>query len=189
MWVLHVDATCINYDGNAFDATLLAMVAALKNSELPSLPALPSRSPGTRKLMLGGGGGVCSQHGCRRRGMIPTDSKPYARARSGSRCRSGGYLRRSLLASLTGTSFGPAMWDARLHITQRCRTHVLADPTAFEEPSLDTSVSVVIDDAGGLISVMQLGLGAVGGQDVLSTCINAAKECWQKTRKDVYTTS
>lgn len=33
VWVLYVDATCINYDGNAFDATLLAMVAALKNSE------------------------------------------------------------------------------------------------------------------------------------------------------------
>ena len=32
-WVLYVDATCINYDGNAFDATLLAMVAALRNSE------------------------------------------------------------------------------------------------------------------------------------------------------------
>lgn len=34
IWVLYVDATCINYDGNAFDATLLAMVAALKSSEL-----------------------------------------------------------------------------------------------------------------------------------------------------------
>ena len=33
-WVLYVDATCINYDGNAFDATLIAMVAALKNSTL-----------------------------------------------------------------------------------------------------------------------------------------------------------
>ena len=32
VWVLYVDATCINYDGNAFDATLVAMVAALKNS-------------------------------------------------------------------------------------------------------------------------------------------------------------
>lgn len=30
-WVLYVDATCINYDGNVFDATLIAMVAALKN--------------------------------------------------------------------------------------------------------------------------------------------------------------
>ncbi|KAH9927345.1 ribosomal protein S5 domain 2-type protein [Fomitopsis serialis] len=35
VWVLYVDATCINYDGNAFDATLLAMVAALKNTRLP----------------------------------------------------------------------------------------------------------------------------------------------------------
>jgi len=32
VWSLYVDAVCINYDGNAFDATLLAMVAALKNS-------------------------------------------------------------------------------------------------------------------------------------------------------------
>ena len=43
-WVLYVDATCINYDGNAFDATLLAMVAALKNSACPSSPSL-SLSP------------------------------------------------------------------------------------------------------------------------------------------------
>lgn len=35
VWVLYVDATCINYDGNAFDAALIAMVSALKNS--PSL--------------------------------------------------------------------------------------------------------------------------------------------------------
>jgi exosome complex component RRP43 len=32
VWVLYVDATCINYNGNAFDAALLAMVAALRNS-------------------------------------------------------------------------------------------------------------------------------------------------------------
>ncbi|KAJ3997607.1 ribosomal protein S5 domain 2-type protein [Lentinula boryana] len=34
-WVLYVDATVINYDGNVFDATLLAMVCALKNVSLP----------------------------------------------------------------------------------------------------------------------------------------------------------
>ena len=68
---------------------------------------------------------------------------------------------------------------------------MLADPTSFEEPLLDTSVSVVIDDEGGLISVMQLGLGAVGagaggGEDALTACIDAARECWAQTRKDVY---
>lgn len=33
VWALFVDAICINYDGNIFDATLLAMIAALKNSK------------------------------------------------------------------------------------------------------------------------------------------------------------
>jgi exosome complex component RRP43 len=38
-WVLYVDAICINYDGNAFDAALVAMVAALKNSSYPYIPS------------------------------------------------------------------------------------------------------------------------------------------------------
>jgi len=33
VWTLYVDATCINYDGNVFDATLIAMVSALFNGE------------------------------------------------------------------------------------------------------------------------------------------------------------
>lgn len=33
VWCLYVDATCISYDGNVFDAALLAMVVALRNSE------------------------------------------------------------------------------------------------------------------------------------------------------------
>jgi exosome complex component RRP43 len=37
VWCLYIDATCINYDGNAFDAALLAMVAALGNSECSSI--------------------------------------------------------------------------------------------------------------------------------------------------------
>ena len=64
---------------------------------------------------------------------------------------------------------------------------MLADPTSFEEPLLDTTVSVVIDDAGGLTSVMQLGLGVTGGvEDVMTKCIDAAKDCWSKSRKDIY---
>jgi len=33
VWTLYVDATCINYDGNVFDATLIAIVSALFNGE------------------------------------------------------------------------------------------------------------------------------------------------------------
>ncbi|KAH7887268.1 ribosomal protein S5 domain 2-type protein [Phlebopus sp. FC_14] len=35
VWCLYVDVTCISYDGNVFDAALLAMVAALGNTTLP----------------------------------------------------------------------------------------------------------------------------------------------------------
>ncbi|KIJ64950.1 hypothetical protein HYDPIDRAFT_153849 [Hydnomerulius pinastri MD-312] len=44
VWCLYVDATCINYDGNAFDATLLAMVAALGNTTLPEAKFDPDTS-------------------------------------------------------------------------------------------------------------------------------------------------
>ncbi|KAM5542397.1 hypothetical protein V8D89_003856 [Ganoderma adspersum] len=139
-WVLYVDATCINYDGNAFDATLLAMVAALKNTLLPK-----ARYDEDRQQT------ICSRK-----------------------------IREPLALGRLPTSFSFGIFDG---------THVLADPTSFEEPLLDTSVSVVVDDDGGLISVMQLGLGAVGaggGEDVLTTCIDAARGCWAKARKDVY---
>ena len=78
-----------------------------------------------------------------------------------------------------------------LWVSLDLRTRVLADPTSFEEPLLDTTVTVVIDDTGGLTSVMQLGLGLLGageasGQDVLAGCVDTAKQCWEKSRRRVY---
>jgi exosome complex component RRP43 len=35
VWVLHVDAVCLNYDGNLYDAALLAVVRALGATSLP----------------------------------------------------------------------------------------------------------------------------------------------------------
>ncbi|WWC65487.1 uncharacterized protein I303_108105 [Kwoniella dejecticola CBS 10117] len=35
VWVIYIDVVCINYDGNAFDAAVLAVMAALKNTRLP----------------------------------------------------------------------------------------------------------------------------------------------------------
>ncbi|WVO17612.1 hypothetical protein L204_105309 [Cryptococcus depauperatus] len=35
-WILYIDVVCINYDGNAFDAAVLAVMAALKDTELPA---------------------------------------------------------------------------------------------------------------------------------------------------------
>lgn len=61
------------------------------------------------------------------------------------------------------------------------RKHVLADPTTFEEPLLETTLTVTLDESGGIVSVVQLGLGIasaglVGGKgDILSQCIDASK--------------
>ncbi|KAK1922907.1 ribosomal protein S5 domain 2-type protein [Papiliotrema laurentii] len=35
VWAIYIDVVCINYDGNAFDATVLAVMAALRNTRLP----------------------------------------------------------------------------------------------------------------------------------------------------------
>ncbi|EIW61518.1 uncharacterized protein TRAVEDRAFT_35012 [Trametes versicolor FP-101664 SS1] len=137
VWVLYVDATCINYDGNAFDATLLAMVAALKSTTLPKA----TYDEETKRT-------ICSRK-----------------------------VQEPLQIGRLPTSFSFGVFDG---------THILADPTSFEEPLLDTTISVVVDESGGLTSVMQLGLGIVGADDVLNKCIDAAKECWLDTRRDVY---
>lgn len=76
------------------------------------------------------------------------------------------------------------------------RSQVLADPTAFEEPLLDGTISIVFggadqnnstpsDDDGQLLSVTQQGLGIVndlnsgsglGDKGVLEACIKAGKK-------------
>ncbi|WRT70494.1 uncharacterized protein IL334_007492 [Kwoniella shivajii] len=35
VWVVYIDVVCINFDGNAFDAAVLAVMAALRNVRLP----------------------------------------------------------------------------------------------------------------------------------------------------------
>lgn len=127
VWVLYVDATCINYDGNAFDATLLAMVAALQNTRLPKA----TYDETTRRT-------VCS------------------RKEEKSRLKLGKVPR--------AASFG--IFDSN---------RILADPTAFEEPLLETTLTVVVDSATSqLISASQYGLGSAS-VDALSECIGLAK--------------
>ncbi|KAI0058577.1 hypothetical protein BV25DRAFT_1810587 [Artomyces pyxidatus] len=123
VWVLYVDATCINYDGNAFDAALIAMVAALKNATIPKA---------TFKEDTG-------------RTLCSRTRTPLSLARLPS-----------------AYSFG--IFNS---------THILADPTSFEEPLLDTTLSVVLDEDGELVSASQVG---VAGEDALPTCIARAKQ-------------
>jgi len=126
VWVLYIDATCINYNGNVFDATLLAMVAALKNVRLPKATYHEETNHVT----------------CSRKVREPL----------------------SLLGTPISSSFG--VFNS---------SHLLADPTAFEEPLLETMVAVIMDSEGRLLSVNQLGQYLSPELDVLSKCIASAQ--------------
>ena len=63
------------------------------------------------------------------------------------------------------------------------RITVLADPTAFEEPLLDTSISIVLDEHGALLSTSQLG---IADKDTMFTCVAAAKERYEARGCEIY---
>ncbi|KAM6496359.1 Ribosomal protein S5 domain 2-type fold [Amanita muscaria] len=140
VWVLYVDAMCINYDGNAFDAALLSMVAALRNTKLPK--AIFDEDTGKT---------TCSRRESRVPLELDTSRIPIS------------------------SSFG--IFDS---------SHILSDPTAFEEPLLDSALSVVLSSGSAdddVILVSQHGSSATSsraaacaGGDAFSVCIRGAKE-------------
>lgn len=92
-WVLYVDATCINYDGNVFDAALLAMVAALKNSTYHLQVCISTKS------LIPLQPAYHTQHSARRRGVrrVPVRAgHPCLSVGCRSPCRSGSSTRASL---------------------------------------------------------------------------------------------
>ncbi|KAF9528048.1 ribosomal protein S5 domain 2-type protein [Crepidotus variabilis] len=146
-WVIYLDATCINYDGNAFDATLLAMVAALRNTTLPQAT--------------------------------------YNEDLNKTFClRKAPRVSLQLAASVPlSMSFG--IFDSRV---------VLADPTSFEEPLLESTITVILGDKNKVVTITQVGSafviddGEVGDEndsnssegfnkraDSLPVCIQAAR--------------
>lgn len=137
VWVLYVDATCINYDGNVFDAALIAMVAALRNVRLPEA----SFNEDTGRTL-------CSRN------------------------------------SLSPLSLGKLPFPASFGIFDS--NHLLADPSSFEEPLLDTTISVILDQDAQPISVTQHGPGLVSS-DSLSQCSIAARARCQANYAQVYT--
>jgi len=129
-WVLYLDLVCINYDGNAFDASVLAVLAALRNTRLPSAVWDEDR----RRV-------VCSRK--EERVELSVQRWPVA------------------------CTFG--VFDGQ---------RLLADPTAFEEPLLDTHITVALDENGNVAGLHLAGLSTVHGVDsmaVVQQCIDAAR--------------
>ncbi|KAJ3574687.1 hypothetical protein NP233_g1608 [Leucocoprinus birnbaumii] len=152
VWTLYVDATCINYDGNVFDAALIAMVSALMNTRLPKA----EYDEDLRQT-------ICHHEP---KASLTFNGLPLS------------------------TSFG--VFDSK---------HVLADPTAFEEPLLDSTISIIIGENPAMedevLNVIQQGIGTVNltsattsgsgsvADSALSACVNVAKHRRVELAKNV----
>lgn len=83
------------------------------------------------------------------------------------------------------------LWDFRLvsdpHlvilsflIDTLSRKSIFSDPTAFEEPLLDTTITIIVGDENQIMSLSQVGSALLtvddGRKDALSECISIAKK-------------
>lgn len=65
------------------------------------------------------------------------------------------------------------------------RTTALADPVAFEEPLLDTSIPIVFDVRGATLSANASQLG-IADKDMMSACVSPAKERHEAHGREIY---
>jgi exosome complex component RRP43 len=69
-------------------------------------------------------------------------------------------------------------------------THILSDPSAFEEPLLDDTLTIVMDQNGDFISVSHVGEGLQSKdgskEDVLKLCMHKAKVRHQEAFNTVF---
>lgn len=127
VWCLYVDATCISYDGNVFDAALLAMVAALRNTTLPDatyndeMGRTTCRSRTARHPLVLNEDRIVVGLSF---GVVPTPDIPPGLDTGGGKDGP--------------RTFGPTL---------------LTDPTAFEEPLLARDFTVIVDSQGRIVSV------------------------------------
>ncbi|ORY35877.1 ribosomal protein S5 domain 2-type protein [Naematelia encephala] len=114
VWAIYIDVTCINYDGNAFDAAVLAVMAALRRTRIPG-----ARWDEVTSRVL------CSR----------TDKYPLPLGRIPLSC-----------------SFG--VFQSK---------YLLPDPTAFERPLIQITMTVALDEEGFASLVRHEGLGGIEG--------------------------
>ncbi|KZV92881.1 hypothetical protein EXIGLDRAFT_646790 [Exidia glandulosa HHB12029] len=135
VWSIYVDAVCINYDGNVFDATAAAVVAALASARLPKA----TYNEETNRT-------ICSR----------TETTSLE-------------LKRRPLCM----SFG--IFDS---------LHLLVDPSSFEEPLIESTMTIAVDESGDVCSLQQEGMLRIGDkttESIMQECFLAAK----KRRKEL----
>jgi len=75
------------------------------------------------------------------------------------------------------------VFSPRLTTSFLNRTTILVDPVAFEEPLLDTSLSIVLDERGAILSANQLG---IADKDTMSACVASAKVHYEARGREIY---
>ncbi|THV03522.1 hypothetical protein K435DRAFT_827094 [Dendrothele bispora CBS 962.96] len=168
VWTLYIDATVINYDGNAFDAAVLAMVCALRNSTLP----YATYNPETNRT-------ICTR----------PNTNPDKPAMHLKQLMDEGNLKQPMAFSFGVVHYSSPETDPR--------PLILPDPTSFEEPLLETTLTVVLNSTGQLVNVEQIGasvpldgtlMGSTDDIDLASRCIAMAKKRFEElegTRKKI----
>jgi exosome complex RNA-binding protein Rrp42 (RNase PH superfamily) len=93
-------------------------------------------------------------------------------------------------AAIVEYTYKHVLWDFRLVsylqfsfasslLIPLYRKLIFSDPTAFEEPLLDTTITIIVGDENQIVSLSQLGSAVLtvenGQKDALSECISIAK--------------
>ncbi|KAK3248413.1 hypothetical protein CYMTET_42120 [Cymbomonas tetramitiformis] len=150
-WVAYLDIFCLDADGNIFDAALLAAVAALSDVTLPAVTVLED-------------------------GRVTADTAAVAEAQANAKD-----------AMQTGeeNAKGTQILTSQRQLSLKCvpigltcglnQGHLIADPCAEESGLLDTTITVILNESGELVSVYKPG-GNVGASDaILMDCIEMSR--------------
>jgi exosome complex component RRP43 len=170
VWVLYVDAVCVAYDGNIFDAALAAIMAALKN--------------GTNKLKENCPIVVYNIRFTNNLSSICFDTRPFL-----VRIRKPTYQEGTIKVSGGSTATDENSFTLNLARTPLSATFaifdttltILADPNVTEETISDGQISIALDETGQLCGVTKIGASSCS-QSVMRDCVQSAKKRTQQLR-------
>ncbi|TPX32517.1 leucyl aminopeptidase [Synchytrium microbalum] len=129
VWVLYCDVVCLGYDGNAFDASLIAIMAALRQVRVPNV--LYSEADGTVKETS--------------KPVIPLRIHRIPVSLTVGIFEVYAIMQKNHLQELANCPL------------QQHRKHLLVDPTDDEEQVLSATVTTVIDEIGMMCGSFQDG--------------------------------
>ncbi|RUP45391.1 exosome complex component RRP43 [Jimgerdemannia flammicorona] len=149
VWVLYADVLCLSYDGNVLDASLLALVSALLDPGIMSLPyPMANRAPSVSNSFPP---------------LVQLPKVTYSE----------GIVRALADEPVTRLTLYRIPVSTTLSLLAK---RLLSDPSDAEESLADEQVTVTIDERGRLCHIWKVGGGSnTATPDVLKECIQRAR--------------